>query len=410
MNDRGKRLLLFLGLIVLTIGIAYAIYAVFFKGGEKNITERPTVEDTGTEGTEGLPGSTSGTATGGTGTTGSTDLPVSAIADGGFTETTRLTSSEVISPTLSEDGKSISYYDPSTGKFYSVDRDGETKALSDKTFPKAETIVWSDDANEVVVEFPDGSNVIFDFITEDQTTLPSHWEEFDFAPSGEQVIAKSIGNDPQSRAIVITNTDTSNTKVVAALGDNADKVDISWSPNDQVIAFSNTADTSASAGGGLGRNMILPIGKNEENYKGLVVEGLNFHGTWSPDGSQILYDVTSPSSGYRPTLWVVDGTSSTMGNNRRSLGINTWVDKCTFTSNTELYCAVPTLLEENAGLQPDLVDAADGIYHIDLSTGKVKFLGYPEVPTEMSSLTISENGADLYYTDLEGRLQLMRLK
>jgi len=397
-----------LGLIVLTIGIAYAIYAVFFKKST-TVIEPPTVETTDTTGTEGLPGSTTGTTTGTTSEIGSTELPVSTVADGGFTETTRLTSSEIISPTLGADGKSISYYDPTDGKFYSVNRDGEAKPLSDKTFPKAETIIWSEDADQVVVEFPDGSNVIYDFTTEKQTTLPSHWEEFDFAPSGEQIIAKSIGNDPNSRAIVITNTDSSNAKVVAALGNNENLVDISWSPNDQVVAFSNTASASASEGGSFGRSFILPIGKNEENYKGLTVEGINFHSTWSPDGTQILYDVTSATSGYRPALWIVDGTSSTMGNNRRSLGINTWVDKCTFVSNTELYCAVPELLEANTGLQRDLANSADGIYRIDLSTGKMKFLGYPEVPTVMSSLAVSENGADLYYTDLEGRLQLMRL-
>lgn len=406
MSERLKRILFIAGFLGIIVVVAYAIYAVFFRSPSQVITTPPSVEEE-PGGTSGLPGAGEGSPTRPTSpTTGTTDLPVAEVADGGITQTERLTASEIMAATLAGDGSGVNYYDPDDGKFYTVNSDGEISPLSDATFPDAETIVWDEAADTVVIEFPDGSNIIYDFESEDQTTLPAHWEEFDFSSTGTEVIAKSIGNDPNARALVVTSTDGSKTQVIAALGDNADLVDVAWSPNDQVVAFSNTGGSQS----GFGRNMILPIGKNDENFKGLVVEGLAFHAIWSPDGARILYDVTGPTSSYRPLLWIVDGTPKTMGDDRRSLGLNTWVEKCTFADASTIYCAVPQYLPENAGLQPAINTIQDSIYRIDVDSGKVRLIGEPEDRTQMSNLAVSADGRYLYYTDEDGRLQQMRLK
>ncbi len=406
MSERLKRILFIAGFLGIIVVVAYAIYAVFFRSPSQVITTPPSVEEE-PGGTSGLPGAGEGSPTRPTSpTTGTTDLPVAEVADGGITQTERLTASEIMAATLAGDGSGVNYYDPDDGKFYTVNSDGEISPLSDATFPDAETIVLDEAADTVVIEFPDGSNIIYDFESEDQTTLPAHWEEFDFSSTGTEVIAKSIGNDPNARALVVTSTDGSKTQVIAALGDNADLVDVAWSPNDQVVAFSNTGGSQS----GFGRNMILPIGKNDENFKGLVVEGLAFHAIWSPDGARILYDVTGPTSSYRPLLWIVDGTPKTMGDDRRSLGLNTWVEKCTFADASTIYCAVPQYLPENAGLQPAINTIQDSIYRIDVDSGKVRLIGEPEDRTQMSNLAVSADGRYLYYTDEDGRLQQMRLK
>ena len=185
-------------------------------------------------------------------------------------------------------------------------------------------------------------------------------------------------------------------------------MDVSWSPNNAVVAF---ADTSiAGASGGISQNVIYAIGKNQENFKGLTVEGLNFHAIWSPDGTRILYDVAGETSNYKPLLWIVDGTPTTMGDHRASLGVNTWVEKCVFASNTVVYCAVPISMPNNGGLQPAVVTSNDSVYRIDLATGRVKLVGFPEQGTQMKNLRVSTDSAYLYYTDSLGRLQVMRLK
>lgn len=406
MSERLKRVLFIVGFLGIIVIVTYAIYAVFFRAPSQVVTTPPSVEGE-PGGTTGLPGAGEGISTPpSTPTDPGTTLPPSEVAQGGRTETQRLTSSEVMAATLAGDGSGMNYYDPDDGKFYTVDSDGEVSPLSDAAFPDAETIVWDGAADTVVIEFPDGSNIIYDFESEEQTTLPAHWEEFDFSDAGTEVIAKSIGNDPNARALVVTAIDGSQTQVIAALGNNADLVDVAWSPNDQVVAFSNTGGSQS----GFGRNMILPIGMNDENFKGLVVEGISFHAIWSPDGAQILYDVTGPTSSYRPLLWIVDGSPKTMGDDRRSLGLNTWVEKCTFADASTIYCAVPQYLPENAGLQPELNTIQDSIYRVDLTSSKVRLVGEPEDRTQMSNLAVSENGAYLYYTDEDGRLQQMRLK
>lgn len=407
MSDRLKRLLVVAGFIGLLGLIAFIIYYFLFRPTPIP-TAPPSVEGNTQGGTSGsLPGSGAGSIPSG-GTGAESTPPTSPVAEGGATDTTRLTSSEILSPTLSGDGRSMAYYDPADGRFYKINTDGKVTRLSDKQFPDAETITWDTTAEQVAIEFPDGSNVLFAFSTEKQTTLPSHWEEFVFSPDGGAVAAKSIGNSADARALVITNTDGSNTEIVQALGDNADLVDVAWSPNDQVIAFADTG--AAAVTGGIGRKMIYPIGKDNENFKGLVVEGLNFHAIWSPDGRKILYDVSGSGSDYKPLLWIVDGTSQTMGDNRASLGLNTWVEKCTFADDDTVYCAVPAKLDTGAGLQPDTNTANDIVYRITLSTGKVKLIGYPSPLTQMTNLTVSDDGAYLYYTDKVGRLQYLRLK
>ena len=95
----------------------------------------------------------------------------SAIAEGAETFTQQLTSSAVVSPTMI-DGAGIAFYNPLDGRFYKIDDSGELIAMSLEQFPDAETVTFADTADIAAIEFPDGSNIIYDFATETQTTLP----------------------------------------------------------------------------------------------------------------------------------------------------------------------------------------------------------------------------------------------
>jgi len=405
MNPRIKQILLLSAFIAVTIGIAAAIYFLFFA---PSVSPTPPTPGGGpTSG--GLP--TSGTA--GDRPTTTPPAPVGdlgdIIADGGVTQVTRLTTGDVASVTLSSDGQNANFYNPDDGKFYTIDEDGNVVALSSAKFPEADSVEWSKDADKAVIEFPDGSNVVYDFSAETQVTLPAHWEDFEFSPVSDEIVAKSMGLDPNNRWLVVSNADGSRVESLHALGENADKVTVSWSPNDQVIAFSDTADQPA---GGLDRQIILPVGKGDENFPGLVVEGLFFTPLWSPDGKQLLYSVVGEYSDNKPLLWIVDATSASMGEDRHSLGINTWADKCVYATSTTVYCAVPQGLPPNAGIQRRLYeDLPDSLYRLDLTRGSSTLIAIPADDTTMTSLSVTQDESLLYFINAEnGSLESIRLK
>ncbi len=407
MNERTKRILIIVGFILSVIVIATVMYIVFFGNPISPQTEQPVAGD---ETSTGLPSANDGSPRVDEEPTGDTNFQESdPIAQGGITKVTTLTTHAVHNTNISSDGKNVNFYNPADGRFYAMDENGEVVSLSDKQFPEVENAEWNKDANKAVLEFPDGSNVVYNFDTEKQVTLPKHWEEFQFSPVTDEIIAKSMGLDVENRWLVTTNDDATNTKTIAALGENEKKVDVSWSPNDHVVAF---ADTAAEVSGGISRNMIVPIGKNKENYKGLIIEGFDFEDEWSPNGRQLLYSTVSDYSDYKPLLWIVDATSSTMGENRRSVPLNTWAEKCTWKIQTTIYCAVPQSLQTGAGFAQRVSNTTpDSLYKINSATGAVTLVAVPEVPTTIKNIIVSDNEDILYYTNnSNGRLEKIDLK
>lgn len=406
MSERLKRILIVAGFVASVFGIATGLYYAFFRPATPEPTVQPGEEGAaGTFPPSGIAGVRPTTTEPGAGGL----PPASEVALGGRTVTTSVTQSAVANAVLSGDGSSINFYNPNDGKFYAVNADGDLVLLSDEKFPEVENVEWNKDANKAVLEFPDGTNIVYDFDTERQVTLPSHWEDFEFSPVSDELEAKSDAVDPNNRWLVTVNADGSGAQAFQALGENGDKVAVSWSPNNQVVAFS---DTASPLSGGLDRKLILPIGLNGENYRGLTVEGLGFLPNWAPGGKLLLYSVAGDYSSNKPLLWVVDATPATMGENRHSLGLYTWADKCTFTDSSTAYCAVPRNLPDNAGLQRALYENyPDSVYKVDIVKNTMTLVAIPEEDVAMENLRVSNDGATLYFVSGDdGTLQSIRLK
>jgi len=407
MSEQLKKRLLISLFILSVIAIGTGLYFAFFRGG---LGPESPLEETGITSSGTFPiGSDAGDRTGSVIVPSDiSTLPAGdEIANGGATKTTTLTNTRVTNTVLS--GNGVGYYDPNDGKFYTIDKEGNVVKLSDRSFPDAENVAWNNNADKAVIEFPDGNNIIYDFNNETQVSLPKHWEEFQFSPSTDEIAAKSVGIDPNNNWIVTVNSDGSNVQAVAQLGQNADRVDIKWSPTDQVIGFADTAEGIAD---GFTRKRILPIGRDGKDLKGVVVEGLGFDSIWTPNGKRFMYSVFGDFSNYKPMLWIVDGTAATIGQNRRSIGLNTWIDKCTFADNSTVYCAVPQALPDNAGLRRTLYkDLPDTIYRVDLNTGRTILVGSPASKTTMENLQVSLDQSNLFFTNAHtGQLESMRLK
>ncbi|MBP9709758.1 hypothetical protein KBD61_01870 [Patescibacteria group bacterium] len=403
MSDRLKRVLFIVGFIALCIGLGVAIYYVFF---------RPSASPDGTDpqqiGTGQLPQAGDSTST-----------PIGQIPDGTQTfptnpdirtpltlpeppeefipSRTQVISESVtknLSPTV--DGtQGVRFYNPTDGRFYRITEDGLQIPLSDQIFPDVEEVSWGKSSDKAVLTFPDGSHIYYDFATGKQATLPRYWDEFDFSPNDNQLVSKSVGNNEDNRYLITANPDGSGARAVEELGQNQDKVHVSWSPNDQIIAYGFTAEPI-----GFDRQAVVMVGKNKENFKNLVVEGRGFTPKWSPSGQNVLYSVYSGSDGFRPSLWVSGASGDAINTNRRNLNLQTWVDKCTWQSEQVVYCAVPSSLEAGAALQPGLFrNTQDFIYKIDLSSGSLTNLGQPEGSPSVDQITIGSNGQALFFND-----------
>ena len=398
--EKYKKFFIVIGFILIVFILGYLLYALFFKPSptpSTPIKEEPIA--TSTQG--GLP-----VAQPGTGQTTSSGQPIeglpgetgqttkgSVIASGGLTQTAELNQVPSLAATLSTNGNDLQYYNKQDGKFYRVTKDGQASLLSDTVFHEVEKITWSPDKDKAILEYPDQSKIIYDFNSNKQISLPKHWEDFNFSPDGSKIVLKSMADNTDNRWLAIINNDGTSAQKIAALGDKNDTVYPSWSPNNQTVAM-------YTEGVDFDQQKVYFVGLNNENFKALTIEGRGFEPKWSPSGNNLLYSVYSSSSDLKPELWIANAQGESIGTGRNKLDIQTWANKCTFSSATEVYCAVPENLEEGAGLFPDLANGTkDNLYKIDTQTGLKKLIAIPNGDFTMSNLVISDNGYYLYFTD-----------
>lgn len=404
MDENKKRILFAIGFLILCIGIGYLLYWVFFgqKTGPAQVLpqgtgqagqfptagqagKKPTVGTTGklpTAGTTG--GQITGRVTNITGTTGQEPTP----------KVSQLTSNYVVSAAPDNTGGSR-FYNDSDGKFYRLQKDGTIKEMSDQVFYNVQKATWSPVANQAIVEYPDGSNIYYNFDAKKQVSLPKHWEDFSFSPQGDKIASKSIGLSPENQWLITSDPDGKNISLIEPMGENESKVNVSWSPNQQIIALSRTGESL-----GADREEVLFVGLHGENFKSTIVEGRGLQSQWSTAGKNLLYSVYSARDDFKPELWIVNAEGDSIGANRQPLNLNTWASKCTFQNERTLFCAVPVKLDTGAGFAPSVADATpDTIYKIDLQTGLKSEIKQDNENHTINNMFVGSDGKKLYFTD-----------
>ncbi len=331
---------------------------------------------------------------------------VSTVANGGLTLVNKITDA----PTkgLATGNQGLQYYDQEKQQFYRIGADGKPTLLSEQKFFGVDKVTWDASSDKAIIEYPDGNNILYDFKQNKQITLPAEMEEFSFSRSGDKISAAWIGDTEDNNWVVTANADGSGLRLIEPLGDQAYNTEIGYSPDGQVVALhrKNT---------GLNQQEIYPIGLNNENYPSFVVQGAGFTSSWSPSGNSLIYSVYNETTDYLPNLWVTEGNSGEIGTLKVSLNVATWPDKCTFSGESTLYCAVPQGLPRGAGLYPEVADTyTDNFYRLDLNTGLKTLLASPIGSTggyTAYNLRLSPDGSVLYFTDRQtGALQSINLE
>ena len=400
--SRYKKIFLVLGFLLLVIGLGYLLWLFFFHVEVTTPAEVTTPENINGLPTAGVGTTTSATATG-TGIlpsgTGAPTAPngSSLVASGGVTQTTPLSQSSVLNPTLSGNG-GVQYYDQNDGHFYQIDKNGKVVLMSDKVFHDVQSLVWAPTKDKAIITYPDGNKILYNFQTKQQVTLPANWQDFSFSPASDKIVSKSLGIDSENNWLMVSNDDGSKAKTLENIGDNYKTVYDNWSPNNQIVAM-------YTQGVDFNRQEVYFVGLNNENFKSTIIEGRGFDPKWSTTGDRLLYSVYSTDTNLNPKLWIVDASGDTISNNRQSIDLNTWASKCTFASNTEIYCAVPESLEKGAGLFPELADKTkDDLYRINLTTGTKELIAVPDGAYNISQIMVPASENNLYFTDKKSNL------
>lgn len=426
----SKRILIIIFFLVVVIGLTYLLYFVFFKPPKiappaekppeveapparlpitKEIWERLTIEERAKIGLPLYEWPEEKPAIAPPVVEKPIIPEISDVALGGKTWINPVSTDLVQDAVLSPDGQNSYYYNKTDGKFYQIDKDGQKRLLSDKTFYNVQQVNWSPTKDKAILEYPDGFKIMYDFQKQKQYTLPKNWQEFSWQSNGQQIAFKATSKYEENNWLAVARPDGSEAQPIEHIGKNADKVTVSWSPNNQVIAFSATGQPKGTM-----EQEILLIGQHGENFKSLMVDGRGFEPKWSPQGDKITYSVYNADSGYRPTLYIVNAQGDEIGTGHFNTGLNTWAHKCTFNSSgSSLYCAVPRNLPEGAGIMPNLAsNIQDDFYRVDMRTGEVSFLaegamgGY-----DVSKMYLSSDESLLYFVDkYTGRLRYIRLK
>ncbi len=414
--QRWKKIALIIGFVVIVITVGYLIYTTFFRpiigptpappvnvppANLPGLPEAPGVTPPTNVPVEPTPPITP------TPVTPPTALPegVSEIAKGGLTQTTSLTTARANGATIDTTGENLIYYNKNLGQFYRVFPDGRAELMSDKKFFNVENINWSPMKNKAILEYPDGSNIVYNFENNNQTTLPKHWQDFDFSPSGDRIASKSMGVDINNRWLIVSEDDGSNARAIQDLRDQADKVIVDWSPNQKMVAMFANADT-------IDRQKLYFIGQNNENFRLLTLPGYGFEGQWSPSGDQMLFSVYNSNSDFQPELWITNIDTNDTGSDRRSLNINTWASKCAFSGESTAYCAVPRSLKQGYGFFDEFkAETQDDFYRVNLKTGQKTLVAEPYGDNyAVDQVMVSEDGKDLFFTDYAtGRVHIIKL-
>ena len=175
MSDRTKKILFAVVFALLSVAIGFGLWYFFFRPLVTPQTPTTAVPPSGT-----LPTSGAGAATSVTGVTTPGQLTPGApvpIVPGAPTEVAPVSHVTLLQDTVTQDvvpsktGDGARFYNPEDGRFYRVNADGSVTPLSEKQFLNVSNVSWGKKDDQAILEFPDGSNVFYNFDTKRQVTL-----------------------------------------------------------------------------------------------------------------------------------------------------------------------------------------------------------------------------------------------
>src|SRR3990167_11495282 len=108
------------------------------------------------------------------------------IASGRATLVTDYQPTAIAETTVGPDG--LVYYDEASKKFLTFNNN-QSQPLSDQLFYNVDKVTWSADSQKAIIEYPDGTNIYYNFTNNSQVTLPKELEKFSVSQTGDSLAA-----------------------------------------------------------------------------------------------------------------------------------------------------------------------------------------------------------------------------
>ena len=281
---------------------------------------------------------------------------------------------EVMATTLSADGKSLYYYDPTEGELYMSNLDGSnSQAITSADFQNVYDVEWSDNKDKAIFAFSedDGESktyALFDLNTQQTVTYSENYQAVTLSPDQDQIAY--VYYDEENDLSNVSVADPYNTADYQSIYYYPrQNVDITWLDDNSMAIGPDYKDIS----GYEENNLMTEVRKDNSTYRtcageqfsiSMVKEGL------SPNKKRLIFNQSDIKNPRSLGLYVVDERCLEKPQN---LNIGTMASKCAWAKdNKHVYCGVPDFWPNNMVMPNDYIDgkfiSTDSFYKINTET------------------------------------------
>ena len=293
-----------------------------------------------------------------------TTTPITPPAEGRFS-IFKLSDVAAISPAIS--GNKVLYYSKLNGNALEADFEGNsTNIVTSINIPGIITTLWSSDRSQAINVYQENNavkKVLFDFPTKKATLLDSRIKFVNFSAIQNKIAYQFVDNSLGTNKIVVADSNGLNYKSVFDV--RMDDLRVYW-PREDKVAFS-----TAPSGIVQGTTFVKTIGEQSSGLTKIISDAFGLTIKYSPDGTMLLYSQTD-QFGHSPTLYLIKN-----GGIAENLSLNSLSDKCAFSNQNSVYCAIPSVINGSLVLPDDfyknIADFSDVFFKIDI-VGKKNFI------------------------------------
>lgn len=341
-------------------------------------------------------------------TEGMEDITSKPITPPAETESAIFTLSNyaAISPVVLDN--KVLYYSKDNGFIYETDLEGKsTKQITNISIPNLITSIWSFDKSQAINIYEDNGRVkkaIFNISAQKAIELNSNIKFINFSPNKNKIAYQFVDERLGINKISIADSNDTNWQTIFNI--RIDNAKIYW-PSENLLAI-----TTPPSGLIKGSALIKKIDDSQSGLIKLITDAYGLTIKYSDDGAKLIFSQTD-QYGHNPSIYLLKD-----GNFSENLNISTISDKCAFSKNNNLYCAVPEVINGSLILPDDfykgLTSFSDTLKKIDLINNRTSTIFNPKdfnKDFNMSDLTVSPNEDYLVFINKkDGLLYSIKIK